>query len=548
MAIGVVVSLVLAVAPPAQAAAKRHVLRSTPASTTPTTSPTTTSTTASTTTTSPAAVVTSSPSSATPGYWLVDSSGGVGSYGGVPFRSSLQSTRTNAQTVALVPTNDGGGYWLAGADGGVFSFGDASYYGSLAGQRLNAGVVSLAASVTDRGYWLASADGGVFAFGNAGYFGSAVGARLTAPVVAILSTPDSGGYWLVSSDGGVFAFGDARYLGSLGGRTLDAPVVGAAATADGAGYWLVSSDGGVFAFGDATYAGSLANTTLNKVAVGIAPTPDGGGYWLAAADGGVFAFGDASFRGSASGDVPPSGHIVAVATGPGVANAYGAAGNFTTAVLPSVGTEAPGAVGYDISWPQCSESLPTPSTLALVGVNGGRAFTANPCFAREAAWAGLNLSVYINLNAPDPHAPQQFADGPAGACPPGAAACDSYNFGYNAAVDALAQVHRAGVAPRDVWLDVETGNIWSSDTSLNDQVIAGAIAALQQAGATPGLYSTAYQYGKIAGSFRSSVPEWLATGAALTAPSPGCGTTSFTGGRVTLVQGGLGPFDGDFAC
>jgi hypothetical protein len=472
----------------------------------------------------------------------------VGSYGGVPFRSSLQSTSTNAPTVALVPTNDGGGYWLAGADGGVFSFGDAGYYGSLAGRPLNADVVALAPNVTDRGYWLASADGGVFAFGNAGYYGSAVDAHLSAPVVAILSTPDGGGYWLVSSDGGVFAFGDAQYVGSLGGRHLDAPVVGAAATADGAGYWLVSADGGVFAFGDAAYLGSLANTALNKVAVGIAPTPDGGGYWLAAADGGVFAFGDATFRGSASGDVPTNGHIVAVATGPGIADAYGPAGNFTTAVLPSVGTEAPGAVGYDISWPQCKGPLPTPSTLAIVGINNGSAFTTNPCFQREAAWAGLNLSVYINLNAPDPRYPQEFNNGPAGSCPPGAAACDSYNYGYNAAVNALAQVHHAGVAPRDIWLDVETSNIWSGDTLLNAQVIAGAISALQQAGATPGLYSTGYQYAKIAGSFRSSVPEWLATGVGLSAPSPGCGTPSFTGGRVTLVQGGLGSFDGDFAC
>jgi hypothetical protein len=44
------------------------------------------------------------------------------------------------------------------------------------------------------------------------------------------------------------------------------------------------------------------------------------------------------------------------------------------------------------------------------------------------------------------------------------------------------------------------------------------------------------------------VPEWLATGVGLTAPAPGCATPSFTGGRVTLVQGALGSFDGDFAC
>ena len=488
------------------------------------------------------------PSMATPGYWLADASGRVGSYGGVPFRSSLQSTRTSAPTVDLVPTYGGGGYWLAGADGGIFAFGDAGYFGSLAGRALNARVVALAATSSDQGYWLAAADGGVFAFGNATFYGSPAGSHLDAPVVAMLPTPDTRGYWLVSSDGGVFAYGDARYWGSLAGRVLEDPVVGAARTPDGGGYWLVSADGGVFAYGDAHFAGSLSTTALNKTVVGIAPTPDGGGYWLAAADGGVFAFGDATFRGSASGSVAPDGGIVAVATGPGLAAVGGTAGNFTAQVAQSVGTKAPGTVGYDISWPQCNGPLPRASTLAIVGINRGTAFTTNPCFRREAAWAGLNLSVYINLNTPDPAHPEQFVNGPAGRCPPGASPCDFYNYGSNAATNAVTQLRFAGYVPRDIWLDVETSNIWSTDTWLNDEVIAGAISALQRAGATPGLYSTAYQYATIAGPFRSSVPEWLATGTGIAAPSPGCATPSFTGGPVTLVQGILGPFDGDVAC
>jgi hypothetical protein len=324
---------------------------------------------------------------------------------------------------------------------------------------------------------------------------------------------------------------------------------------------LAAADGGIFAFGDARYFGSLSTTTLHEAVVGIAPTPDGAGYWLAAADGGVFAFGDATFRGSASGNVPGHDRIVAIATGPGVANAYSAAGNFTAAPAApaasaasaaptpqSVGTNAPGAVGYDISWPQCHGPLPAPSTLAIVGMNDGTAFTTNPCFKKEAAWAGLNLSVYINLNSPDPKHPEQFANGPAGGCPPGASLCDFYNYGYNAASNAVENIFLHGYAARTIWLDVETSNIWSADTWLNDQVISGAISALQHAGVTPGIYSTGYQYAQIAGTFHASVPEWLATGIGLTAPAPQCSTPSFTGGRVTLVQGYLGPFDGDFAC
>ncbi len=447
------------------------------------------------------------PSTVTQGYWIASSSGGVGSYGGAPFHSSLGSNRINAPVVALAPMPDGGGYWLAAADGGVFAFGDAVFYGSLAGRQINAPVVAMAPTPSGHGYWLAASDGGVFAFGDAAYAGSLSGLRPAAPVVALKPTPDARGYWLAAADGGVFAFGDAHFFGSLAGMVLKSPIVGAAASADGSGYWLTAADGGVFAFGDAT------------------------------------------FRGSASGDVPPGDGIVAIAVGPGVANFFGVSGNFSAPPVPkSVGSEPAGAVGYDISWPQCSGPFPAPSALAIVGINDGMAFTGNPCFAQEAAWAGLSLSVYVNLNAPDPANPSQFASGPAGVCPPGAAACDSFNYGYNTATDALGRVKLAGYAPRDVWLDIETGNVWSPDTGLNDQVIAGAITALRKAGATPGIYSTAYQFNLIAGAFNPSTAEWLATGVGLTAPSPGCATPSFTGGRVTLVQGSLGPFDGNFAC
>ena len=496
-------------------------------------------------------------STATPGYWLASGRGEVGSYGGAPFHSSLGSVGIDAPVVDLVPTPDGRGYWLAAADGGVFSFGDAVFHGSLAGRHLNARVVDMAATPSGRGYWLVASDGGVFSFGDASYAGSLSGHPLAAPVVALAPTQDGRGYWLASADGGVFAFGDAVFHGSFAGRHLNARVVDIAPTPSGHGYWLASSDGGVFSFGDATYAGSLSGHPVAAKVIALTSSHDGRGYWLASADGGVFAFGDASFRGSAAGDIRQGDAIVAMAAGPGVTKFFGSSGNFSTpppappAPPPAprtVGTVAPGVVGYDISWPQCSGPYPAPSALAIVGINDGTAFTGNPCFAQEAAWAGPNLSVYMNLNAPDPTNPSQFASGPSGVCAPGAAACDSFNYGFNAASDALGRAHQAGFAPRNMWLDVETGNAWSPDTGLNDQVIAGAVTALSRAGVTPGIYSTGYQYSQIAGAFNASAAEWLATGVGLTAPSPACATPTFTGGRVTLVQGSLGPFDGDYAC
>jgi hypothetical protein len=488
-------------------------------------------------------------STATPGYWLASGHGAVGSYGGAPFHSSLGSVSLTAPVVALAPAPDGRGYWLAAADGGVFAFGDAVFHGSTAGRRLDAPVVGMASTPSGHGYWLVGSDGGVYSFGDAAYAGSLSGHHLAAPVVALAPTHDGHGYWLAAADGGVFSFGNAVFHGSSAGRRLDAAVRGMAATPSGMGYWLVGSDGGVYSFGDAGFAGSLSGHPLTSPVVALSPTHDGRGYWLAGADGGVFAFGDATFRGSASGNVPSGDGVVVVAAGPGVTNVSGASGDFSAPPAPrSVGTDRPGTVGFDISWPQCSGPYPAPSAPAIVGVNDGTAFTGNPCFAPEAAWAGSNLSVYMNLNAPDPTNPSQFASGPAGVCSPGAASCDSFNYGYNAAADALKRAHLAGPAPREVWLDVETGNAWSADTGLNDQVISGAVTELRAAGATPGIYSTGYQYSVIAGSFKPSTAEWLATGVALNAPSPACAAPTFTGGRVTLVQGSLGPFDGDYAC
>lgn len=37
--------------------------------------------------------------------------------------------------------------------------------------------------------------------------------------------------------------------------------------------------------------------------------------------------------------------------------------------------------GYDVSYPQCSGQLPSNRAFAIVGVNGGKSFSVNPCLA-----------------------------------------------------------------------------------------------------------------------------------------------------------------------
>jgi hypothetical protein len=422
----------------------------------------------------------------------------------------------------MTATPDGHGYWLVATDGGIFSYGDGAFYGSTGGLRLNKPVVGMAGTASGRGYWLVASDGGIFTFGDAPFYGSTGGLRLNKAVVGMASTPTGRGYWLVASDGGIFSFGDARFFGSTGGLRLNKPVVGMAATPTGRGYWSVASDGGIFTFGDAGFYGSTGGTPLNKPIVQMAATATGRGYWLVASDGGIFTFGDAPFAGSL-GSTPHPAPVVTIA----------ATFNF--------GTYVTGSHGHDVSFPQCpGANYPqTPSDFAIIGVNNGHAFSANPCLADEWAWAvagGRFGSVYVNTNFPDgsPGTPS-----------------DPYQFGYAAGQYSINQAQAVGVTATTWWLDVETANTWSADLIANGEVIQGELNALHAAGKTVGVYSTPYQWGIITGGLLTlDIPVWAA-GAPPDNPASFCDPSkSVGGGPVWLVQyqTTLEPFDQDLAC
>jgi hypothetical protein len=212
-------------------------------------------------------------------------------------------------------------------------------------------------------------------------------------------------------------------------------------------------------------------------------------------------------------------------------------------------------LGLDVSWPQCDKPLPaTPSAFTVVGVDGGKAYTTNSCFARQYRWAsssGTLPSLYMTLRSPEGKTAVRGMTGPYGNCAPTNDNCIALNYGYNAAQEAFvyAQVQVAPPSSIMWWLDVETQSHWSKDTALNAQVIQGAIDYLKQKGVPLGIYSTRLQWRQIAGGFAPALPNWIA-GAhdAADAPTMCIPSNVFGGGQLWMVQYIANDLDHNYLC
>jgi hypothetical protein len=247
----------------------------------------------------------------------------------------------------------------------------------------------------------------------------------------------------------------------------------------------------------------------------------------------------------------------------------------TAAVLMLAAVPAEAATpgpGNDVSWPQCGKALPKVQTFAIVGVNNGLANTTNPCLATELSWAGTSkggtgqplVALYVNTANPGTAGswwPTSNTYGgtsvsnPYGQCTSGSvgAAC-SYMYGYAKAYD---DANIRGVSNPGVytwWLDVETGNSWSTDKTANRADLEGMAAYFASIGASTGLYSTTTQWNQIAGTVPSSsnlytLRSWLPGASSLASAKRKCSDNALTGGgKVTLAQYVSGGFDYDTSC
>ncbi len=228
-------------------------------------------------------------------------------------------------------------------------------------------------------------------------------------------------------------------------------------------------------------------------------------------------------------------------------------------------TPAVAAVGYDISYPQCGDDYPESFAFAVVGVNGGRVFSPNPCFGPDAddpsqlEWAGPDTELYFNTGNPGPHLSRYWPIGQTEprACARRASERDSYDcayvYGWNAAAfahgEALDAFIELGWADEDaerlpgettIWLDVEPANSWRGDRGLNVAALEGAVAYLESVEVERiGFYSTPRLWNRITDGTDRFVdyPAWHAGARNLLDAERRCEEErAFTGGELVMVQ------------
>src|SRR5438105_3738667 len=233
------------------------------------------------------------------------------------------------------------------------------------------------------------------------------------------------------------------------------------------------------------------------------------------------------------------------------------------AAMMSLGSPLPawaqtaGTYGYDVSYPQCSASLPSGGSFGIVGVNDGIAWSTNPCFATQYQWAvsKAESGFYMNTANPGPISSHWNLGGPRPCLNPAIASDEgcAYDYGWNAAAYAFAVAAQnsssAAAASHTWWADVETMNSWNGSQAANAADVEGGLDYLRTQGVPAlGVYSTSYQWTQITGGYQfpASVADWVAGTASAKQAARACSAArSFTGGPVRLAQYPSAGFDGD---
>ena len=199
-------------------------------------------------------------------------------------------------------------------------------------------------------------------------------------------------------------------------------------------------------------------------------------------------------------------------------------------------------LGYDLSYPQCKQDdRPLPGArFAVVGLNNGRAYTANPCFGRQWSKATRPRSIYVNSGYYPPNlvhtttacrvaAQRRLPDADV-------SHRDAYAIGCGEAEHALGVAAQAGALGAAMWwIDVESSNSWDdSDIELNRDSLLGQLERLDAAGIAVGLYSSPRDWATVTGGWQApwARANWFPSRSVAQA----CAQPGFSGAPVWLVQ------------
>ena len=196
---------------------------------------------------------------------------------------------------------------------------------------------------------------------------------------------------------------------------------------------------------------------------------------------------------------------------------------------------------------------------------------SNPCFASQLSWAQQSkggtgqdkAALYVNTANPGlsgswwPSSNDYGGttiNNPYGSCDHSDSIACAYIYGYAKAYDDA--TIRGVDYPSSYlwWLDVETINSWEANKAANAADLEGMTAYFQSIGARVGLYSTSYQWGKIAGVVSASsnlnnLKSWLPGARTLSGAKTNCSATPLTSGSpVTLTQFISNNLDYDYSC
>ena len=216
-----------------------------------------------------------------------------------------------------------------------------------------------------------------------------------------------------------------------------------------------------------------------------------------------------------------------------------------------------GSSGYDVAQPNCTET--PPGGFAIVGLGGGRPFTTNTCISSEWATAsGFGATpgpaLYFNTGYADAYGRDVTSScatyaGPSLAGVPKhdqSTYSKAWEIGCSEFAYAAATTQATGEVPSAWWADIETGNSWSTNQTVNQYAVDGISYEMQKAApGISGVYSYTSSWDKLVGAGFTATPpfdgDW--------GPGLSCGTMGFSGSPVWVVQSGtIGGVDTDTGC